>query len=124
MSSLAVLTGHVVADLRRNSISTVVMLVVGLVIGFRSNASFTDWLAIVGIVLLFTLAFSCLSAIVGVLARSVEAVQWLTFFFVFPLTSPAPRSHDRLTRRSRVGARGQAIMPVLGRYLLTSPSAV
>src|SRR5918994_1413656 len=51
------------------AISTVVMLVVGLVIGFRSNASFTDWLAITGIVLLFTLAFSWLSAIVGLVAK-------------------------------------------------------
>ena len=69
MSSLAVLNGHVAADLLRNTISTVVMLVVGLVIGFRSNASFTDWLAIAGIVLLFTLAFSWLSAIVGLVAQ-------------------------------------------------------
>jgi ABC-2 type transport system permease protein len=86
MSSLAVLNGHVVADLLRNSISTVVMLIVGFVIGFRSNATFTNWLAIVGLILLFTLAFSWLSAIVGLLARSVEAVQWLTFVLVFPLT--------------------------------------
>jgi ABC-2 type transport system permease protein len=62
------------------------MLAVGLVLGFRSNASFSDWLAIAGLVLLFTLAFSWLSAIVGLLARSVEAVQWLTFVLVFPLT--------------------------------------
>jgi ABC-2 type transport system permease protein len=62
------------------------MLSVGLVIGFRSSASFTDWLGIVGLILLFTLAFSWLSAIVGLLARSVEAVQWLTFVMVFPLT--------------------------------------
>ena len=86
MSSLAVLNGHVVSDLLRNSISTLVMLVVGLVIGFRSNASFTDWLAIIGLIALFTLAFSWLAAIVGVLAKSVEAVQWLTFVLVFPLT--------------------------------------
>src|SRR5216683_7403281 len=86
MSSLAVLNGHVAADLLRNTISTVVMLVVGLVIGFRSSASFTDWLAITGLIVLFTLAFSWLAAIVGVVARSVEAVQWLTFVLVFPLT--------------------------------------
>ena len=86
MSSLAVLNGHVAADLLRNTISTVVMLVVGLVIGFRSSASFADWLAIAGLILLFTLAFSWLSAIVGLVARSVEAVQWLTFVLVFPLT--------------------------------------
>src|SRR6266581_1447135 len=43
-------------------------------------------LAFAGIILLFTLAFSWLAAIVGVVARSVEAVQWLTFVLVFPLT--------------------------------------
>lgn len=86
MSNLAVLNGHVISDLFRNSISTVVMLLAGLVIGFRSSASLTDWLAIAGLLLLFTLAFSWLSAIVGVVAKSVEGVQWLTFVFVFPLT--------------------------------------
>lgn len=86
MSSLAVLNGHVISDLLRNTISTVVMLLVGWAIGFRGSASFTDWLQIAGIILLFTFAFSWLSAIVGLLARSVEAVQWLTFVLVFPLT--------------------------------------
>lgn len=86
MSNLAVLNGHVVSDVFRNTISTVVMLLAGLVIGFRSSASLTDWLQIAGILLVFTLAFSWLAAIVGVIAKSVEAVQWLTFVLVFPLT--------------------------------------
>lgn len=86
MSNLAVLNGHVVSDLFRNSISTVVMILAGLAIGFRPSASFTDWLLIAGILLLFTLAFSWLSAIMGVLAKSVEGVQWLSFIIVFPLT--------------------------------------
>lgn len=86
MSNLAVLNGHVVSDLLRNTISTVVMLIAGLTIGFRSSAGPTDWLIIAGILLLFTFAFSWLSAIVGVIAKSVEGVQWLTFIFVFPLT--------------------------------------
>jgi ABC-2 type transport system permease protein len=86
MSNLAVLNGHTISDLFRNGISTVVMLLAGLLIGFRSNASFTDWLLIAGIILLFTLAFSWLSAIVGVYSKSVEGVQWLTFIIVFPLT--------------------------------------
>ncbi len=86
MANLAVLNGHVVSDLFRNTISTTVMLLTGLVIGFRSHASFTDWLAITGILMLFTFAFSWLAAIVGVIAKSVEAVQWLTFVFIFPLT--------------------------------------
>lgn len=86
MSNLAVLNGHVISDLFRNGISTVVMIVAGLAIGFRSGASLTDWLVIAGLLLLFTLAFSWLSAIVGVIAKSVEGVQWLTFVLVFPLT--------------------------------------
>lgn len=86
MSNLAVLNGHVTSDLFRNTISTVVMLITGLVIGFRSHANPLHWLYIAGILLLFTFAFSWLAAIVGVIAKSVEAVQWLTFVIIFPLT--------------------------------------
>ncbi|MFO0781317.1 MAG: ABC transporter permease [Candidatus Saccharimonadales bacterium] len=86
MSDISVLNGHIVSDLLRNSISTVVMLITGLVIGFRGNASFIDWIFIAGILILFTLAFSWLMAIMGVYAKSVEAVQWLTFIIIFPLT--------------------------------------
>ncbi|HSX30059.1 MAG TPA: ABC transporter permease [Candidatus Saccharimonadales bacterium] len=86
MSNLAVLNGHVISDLFRNTISSVVMILAGLVIGFRPKADFTDWLLIAGILLLFTLAFSWLSAIMGIVAKSVEGVQWLGFVLVFPLT--------------------------------------
>jgi ABC-2 type transport system permease protein len=86
MSNIAVLNGHVVSDVFRNAISTTVMLLAGLLFGFRPNASFTDWLLIAGIIILFTLAFSWLSAIMGILAKSVEGVQWMSFLFVFPLT--------------------------------------
>lgn len=86
MSNLAVLNGHVISDLLRNTISTLVMLITGLIIGFRSHASFGSWLMIAGILFLFTFAFSWLMAIMGVYAKSVEAVQWLTFVIIFPLT--------------------------------------
>lgn len=86
MSNLAVLNGHVISDIFRNSISTTVMILAGLVIGFRPQADFMGWLGIIGILLLFTFTFSWLSAIIGVLAKSVEAVQWLTFVLIFPLT--------------------------------------
>jgi ABC-2 type transport system permease protein len=86
MSNIAVLNGHVVSDLFRNTISTVVMLLAGLVLGFRSSANFLDWLAIAGILILFTFAFSWLMAIMGVLAKSIEGVQWMSFIIIFPLT--------------------------------------
>lgn len=86
MVSSAVMTGHVVADLVRNTISSLIMIFVALLIGFRPEASPLDWVAIFGILLLFTFAISWISAIIGLLAPSVEAVQWIGFVAVFPLT--------------------------------------
>lgn len=86
MSNLAVVNGHVVSDLFRNGISTIVMILAGLLMGFRPNADFQDWLMFAGVLMLLTLGLSWLSAIVGLVAKSVEGVQWLTFVFIFPLT--------------------------------------
>jgi ABC-2 type transport system permease protein len=86
IASSAVMTGHVVADLVRNVISSIVLILVAMLVGFSPTASFQDWLLIVCILLLFTLAFSWVAAIMGLLAKTVEAVQWISFVFVFPLT--------------------------------------
>lgn len=115
MSNLAVLTGHVISDLFRNGLSTAVMLITGLVIGFRSSASALDWLAIVGIIALFTLTFSWVAAIMGVLAKSVEGVQWLSFILVFPLTfaSTAFVPEEGMNRGLRLFAANQPITHVI-----------
>lgn len=86
MSNIAVLSGHVIADLLRNTISTIVMIVAGFAIGFRPQTDLVGWLKIAILLILFTLAFSWLASIVGVVSKSVEAVQWLTFVIIFPLT--------------------------------------
>lgn len=111
MSNLAVLNGHVVSDLFRNGISTVVMIIAGLVIGFRPTADASEWLAVVGLLALFTLSISWLSAIVGVVAKSVEGVQWLTFVVIFPLTFASSAFVDPSTMTSwlRVFAENQPV---------------
>lgn len=86
IASSGVLMGHVVADLVRNVLSSIVMIGVALAVGFRPTASPVEWLIILGLILLFTFAFSWLSAIAGLMAKSVEAVQWISFVVVFPLT--------------------------------------
>lgn len=86
MVSSAVLVGHVVSDLVRNTISIVIMIIVAFIVGFRPSASAFDWFLILGLLLLFTFAFSWASAVLGMLAKSVEAVQWMSFLFIFPLT--------------------------------------
>jgi len=86
MLTAAMLIGHTTADLVRNLISSVIMVAVAFAVGFRPNASFLDWLGVVGILMLFTYALSWMSAILGLMAKSIEAVQWFGFIFVFPLT--------------------------------------
>lgn len=115
MNNGAVLNGHVVSDLFRNTISTVVMLVAGLALGFRSSASFVDWLAIAGLLVLFTFSFSWVMAIVGVLAKSVEGVQWLSFVIIFPLTfaSSAFVPTEGMNRYLRAFAENQPISQVI-----------
>lgn len=84
--SSGLVIGHVTADLVRNFLSSIVMVGIGLLVGFRPTASFVDWLVILAVLMLFTFAFSWLSAIMGLMAKSVEAVQWMGFVLVFPLT--------------------------------------
>lgn len=86
ITSSAVLTGHVVADLVRNVISSIVLVLVSLLVGFEPTATLDEWLLLTGILLVFTFAMSWLSAIMGLLAKTVEAVQWIGFVAVFPLT--------------------------------------
>lgn len=86
MFSAAVLVGHTVSDLVRNTISSIVMILVGLLVGFRPEANVWEWIVVFGILMLFTFAISWLSAILGLFAKTIEAVQWMTFVIVFPLT--------------------------------------
>jgi ABC-2 type transport system permease protein len=86
MSSSALVIGHITADLVRNVISGVIILLAGIAVGFRPNASLTDWVYVVALSLLFTLAISWLSAILGLLVKSLEAAQWVGFVLIMPLT--------------------------------------
>jgi ABC-2 type transport system permease protein/oleandomycin transport system permease protein len=86
MARSAVLTGRTIADLVRNTFVVGVMLVVGLLVGFRPEGSVTGWAAAVGQLLMFSFAFSWIGATIGFLVRNVEAVQSAGFMWLFPLT--------------------------------------
>jgi ABC-2 type transport system permease protein len=86
----AVLAGHVVASAARNAASTVVVLGVALLLGFRPHASPVAWLAAAGVLLAFVLAMSSLAAAIGLLATSPEGANGFTFFVMFlPYASSA-----------------------------------
>jgi ABC-2 type transport system permease protein len=86
MASSALLIGHILSDLVRNVISGIIIVLVGLAVGFRPNASIKEWLYVFGLAMLFSLAISWASAILGLFVKSLEAAQWIGFVFIFPLT--------------------------------------
>lgn len=86
MNSSALILGHISADMVRNVISGAIIILIGFLVGFRPNATAVEWLCVIGLALLFTLAISWLSAILGLLVKSLEAAQWVGFVIIFPLT--------------------------------------
>src|SRR5919112_2930869 len=61
----SVLWGHVLTSLVSNAISVVVIMLAGLIIGFRSSAGVLAWLAVAGILFLFTFALTWIAVIPG-----------------------------------------------------------
>ncbi|MFC4554750.1 ABC transporter permease [Georgenia faecalis] len=83
VAASAVLTGHVVASMARNALAMVAVVAVALALGFRPSAGPLQWLAAAGILALFVLAVSWVSACLGLVARSVEAASGFTFAVLF-----------------------------------------
>jgi ABC-2 type transport system permease protein len=86
----SVLWAHVLTSLIANLISLVVVVLVALLIGFRSPAGLTVWLAVAGILILFTLALTWLAVIPGLTATSVEGASAFAYPLIFlPFISSA-----------------------------------
>lgn len=86
MARAAVLAGRTLADVVTNTLSVVVLLVTGLIIGFSFDASVVEVVAGLGILILFGYAFSWVFALLGLLVSSPESANSLGFIAVFPLT--------------------------------------
>lgn len=86
----SVLWGHVLTSLVSNAISVVVIILVGLLIGFRSSAGVLAWLAVAGILALFTLALTWIAVIAGLLAHSTDGASAFSYPIIFlPFISSA-----------------------------------
>ena len=86
----ALLVGHVTGSFVRNMISTTLVFIVALLVGFRPEASALHWIGVIAFLSLFMLAISWLSVIFGLIADSVETASAFTFFLMFlPYVSSA-----------------------------------
>jgi ABC-2 type transport system permease protein len=86
----AVLWGHVLTSVVSNAISVVVIVAVGLLMGFRSSAGVLDWLAVAGILVLFTLSLTWVAMIAGLAASSTDGATAFSYPLIFlPFISSA-----------------------------------
>jgi ABC-2 type transport system permease protein len=86
----SVLWAHVLTSLVANLISLVVVVGVALIMGFRSGAGLLAWLAVAGILILFTLALTWLAVIPGLSAKSADGANAFAYPLIFlPFISSA-----------------------------------
>ena len=86
----AVLWGHVVTSVVANLVSLVLVVLVAVAMGFRTGAGPLAWLAVLGIVVLFTVALTWLAVIPGLTASSVDGVSGFSYPLIFlPFVSSA-----------------------------------
>jgi ABC-2 type transport system permease protein len=86
MSASAVLVGRTNSDLVLNSISMAIMMLTGLVVGWRVNSSPLEFLAGIALLLLFSYAFSWVMALLGMSVKTPEVINNASFMILFPLT--------------------------------------
>jgi ABC-2 type transport system permease protein len=86
----SVLWGHVLTSLVSNAISVVAIVLVALLMGFRSSAGVLAWLAVAGILILFTLTLTWIAVIAGLSAKSTDGAAAFSYPIIFlPFVSSA-----------------------------------
>ncbi|GIO84977.1 transport permease protein [Paenibacillus faecis] len=110
----AVLWGHVLTSLVSNAISLVVIILVALLMGFRSSAGVLPWLAVAGILMLFTLALTWVATIAGLSAKSVEGASAFSYPLIFlPFISSAFVPTESMPRFVRAFAENQPVTSIV-----------
>ncbi len=122
ISRSAVLWAHVLTSLVANLASLGVVVIVALVMGFRADAGVLPWLAILGILVLFTLALTWLAVIPGLTAKSVDGASAFSYPLIFlPFISSAFVPTESMPGPVRVFAENQPVTSIVDtiRDLLT-----
>jgi ABC-2 type transport system permease protein/oleandomycin transport system permease protein len=86
MARSALLLGRTMSDVVRNALTVVIMVVVGVLTGFRFHGSVQGVVAGLALLLLFEFALSWIGVLIGLSVKSVEAAQSGGFIWLFPLT--------------------------------------
>lgn len=110
----APLWGHVLTSLVSNALSVVAIILVALVMGFRPSAGVLEWLAVVGILLLFTLALTWIAVIAGLSAKSVDSAGAFAFaIHLLPFISSAFVPTESMPGPVRAFAENQPVTSIV-----------
>jgi ABC-2 type transport system permease protein len=110
----SVLWAHVLTSLAASLISVVVVVGVALLMGFRSGAGVLAWLAIAGILILFTLALTWLAVIAGLSAKTVDGASAFSYPLIFlPFISSAFVATATMPGPVRAFAENQPVTPIV-----------
>ena len=110
----SVLWGHVLTSLVSNAISVVVIILVALLMGFRSSAGVLAWLAVAAILALFTLALTWVAMIAGLLASSPDGATAFSYPIIFlPFVSSAFVPTDTMPGPVRAFAENQPVTSIV-----------
>jgi ABC-2 type transport system permease protein len=110
----AALWGHVLTSLVSNAISVVVIILVSLLMGFRSSAGILAWLAVAGILALFTLALTWIAVIAGLSAKSVDGAGAFSYPLIFlPFISSAFVPTESMPTVVRAFAENQPVTSIV-----------
>jgi len=110
----AALWGHVLTSLVSNAISVVVIILVALIMGFRSSAGVLPWLAVAGILALFTLALTWTAVIAGLSAKSVDAAVAFGYpLILLPFISSTFVPTESMPPVVRAFAENQPVTPIV-----------
>lgn len=110
----AALWGHVLTSLVSNAISVVVIIFVALIMGFRSSAGVLSWLAVAGILALFTLALTWIAVIAGLSAKSADGTSAFSYPLIFlPFISSAFVPTDSMPPVVRAFAENQPVTSIV-----------
>ena len=114
ISRSAVLWAHVLTSMVASLISVVVVVLVALLMGFRSGAGLLAWLAVAGILALFTLALTWLAVIAGLTAKSVDGASAFSYPIIFlPFVSSAFVLTATMPGPVRAFAENQPVTPIV-----------
>lgn len=114
ISRSTLLWGHVLTSLVSNAISVLVIILVALVMGFRSPAGIMSWLAVAGILALFTLALTWVAAIAGLTAKTVDGASAFSYPIIFlPFISSAFVPTESMPSVVRAFAENQPVTSIV-----------